>query len=376
MQRLWIIMQKEFIHIKRDRRTLALTLFMPALILLLLGYAVANDIDHMPMAVADFSKSPASREFITQLTSSEYFSLTHYVHSENEILNLMDKEFITIGTYIPESFGREVATGKPTTVQFYINGADLLKAQTAQLAVETISQATSQEILTHRLYGANNKFNFETPLDVHINYLYNPDLRRLNFMIPGLVALILQVQSLMLTALSIVKEREQGTMEQLIVTPIKVWELMLGKILPYVLIALFNVLVTLAVSVFWFKVPVSGNIILLLFLSLIFIIGSLGLGILISNIAKTQMQAMYISSFSIQIPSMILSGFVFPRLNMPKITYFAGNLLPITYFIEIVRGIILKGVGFVQLWRYIWPLALLSIIFFTLSVVTFRKRIT
>ena len=201
-------------------------------------------------------------------------------------------------------------------------------------------------------------------------------MRRLNFMIPGLIAIILQVQALNLTSLSIVREREQGTMEQLIVTPIKAWELMLGKTLPYVLIVLSNVLVTLAIGVFWFKVAITGSIPLLMFLSLIFILGSLGLGILVSNIAKTQMQAMYISAFIIQTPSMILSGFVFPRLNMPKVTYFVGNFLPITYFLEITRGIILKGAGFFQLWRYIWPLALLSVIFFALSVITFRKRIT
>jgi ABC-2 type transport system permease protein len=369
------MIRKEIIHITRDKRTLALTILMPALILLILGYSVANEIEDMPMAVADFSKTSQSREFIERFTNSGYFIITQYVHSESEILELMDENVISNALFIPEDFGRNISTGNASVVQFYINGANTLEAQTAQLAAETLSQTASQEILIQKIGGNQQTSGFQLPIDTRIKYLYNPDMRRLNYMIPGLIAILLQVQSLNLTSLSIVREREQGTMEQLIATPIKAWELMLGKMLPYVIIALSNILVTLTIGVFWFKVPVAGSVALLMSLSLIFILGSLGLGILVSNIAKTQIQAMYINAFVIQTPSMILSGFTFPRLNMPKVIYFAGDLLPITHFLEIARGIILKGVGFVELWRYIWPLALLSIIFITISIITFRKRI-
>jgi ABC-2 type transport system permease protein len=376
MQRLLTIIHKEFIHIVRDRRTLIMITFMPGFLLLLLGYAVSNEVDHMPLAIADFSNTDASREFVSKFTTSTYFDATHYVTSEKALINLMDQNLVFAGLTIPEEFGRQLSTGESAQVMFYINGADLMVAQSAQLAAETISQNAAQQIFFKRINSSGISASSQLPISTHFKYLYNPDMRRLNYMIPGLVAMILQQQALLLTALSIVREREQGTIEQLIVTPVKAWELMLGKILPYVLIALGNVLLTLSLGVFWFKVPIAGNIGLLMLLSLIFILGSLGLGILISNIAKTQMQAMYISSFGIQIPSMILSGFVFPRINMSPVVYWAGNFLPITYFLEIVRGIVLKGVEISVLWRYILPLSALSLFFFTASVISFRKRIS
>jgi ABC-2 type transport system permease protein len=376
MQRLLTIIRKEFIHILRDRRTLIMITFMPGFLLLLLGYAVSNEVDHIPLAIADFSHTDASRAFVQKFTNSTYFDATQYATNEKELLNLLDQNIVYAGLYIPEDFGRQISTNSTGQVVFYINGADLMVAQSAQLAAETISQNASQQLLIKQLSFAGLTSSAQMPISTHFKYLYNPDMRRLNYMIPGLVAMILQQQSLLLTALSIVREREQGTIEQLIVTPIKPWELMLGKILPYVIIALGNVLLTLSLGVFWFKVPIAGNIGLLMLLSLIFILGSLGLGILISNIAKTQMQAMYISSFVIQIPSMILSGFVFPRINMSPAVYWAGNFLPITYFLEIVRGIVLKGVDISYLWRYIIPLSILSLSFFIASVISFRKRIS
>jgi ABC-2 type transport system permease protein len=376
MQRLLTIIRKEFIHIIRDRRTLVMITFMPGFLLLLLGYAVSNEVDHIPLAIADLSRTDASREFVQRFTNSTYFDSRQYAASEKELLSLLDQNVVFAGLYIPEDFGRQVSTTSAGQVVFYINGADLMVAQSAQLAAETISQNASQQLLIKQMSNAGIQSAAQMPIAAHFKYLYNPDMRRLNYMIPGLVAMILQQQSILLTALSIVREREQGTIEQLIVTPIKPWELMLGKIMPYVIIALGNVLLTLSLGVFWFKVPIAGSIGLLMLLSLIFILGSLGLGILISNIAKTQMQAMYISSFVIQIPSMIVSGFIFPRINMSPVVYWAGNFLPITYFLEIVRGIVLKGVDISMLWRYIIPLGILSLSFFIASVISFRKRIS
>jgi len=211
-------------------------------------------------------------------------------------------------------------------------------------------------------------------VDARLRYLYNPDMKRMNFMIPGLVAIILQIQTLLLTAFAIVREREQGTLEQLIVTPVRSWELMMGKILPFVVVAFVNVIMTVAVGAIWFGVKVAGSIALLAVLSLIFLLGSLGLGVFISNISKTQMQAMYMASF-IMIPSFILAGLLFPRENMPWPAYYAGYLLPVTYFLEIVRGIILKGAEFATLWGWIWPMAVFSIIVFFASVFMFHKRL-
>ena len=373
-RRMMTIVRKEWLHIIRDPRTLALVIVLPVMMLFLLGYAVANDVKDIPLAVADLSHTDTSRTLVDKLTVSEFFMYTHAAQSENEILAMMDAGIVKAGLYIPESFGRDVSTGGVGTIQFYIDGSNPTIAQTAQLAAETISQSMSQEILIKRLERSGTGMQLGLPVDVRMRYLYNPDMKRMNFMIPGLVAIILQVQTLLLTAFAIVREREQGTLEQLIVTPVRSWELMLGKILPFVVVAFVNVVMTVAVGAIWFGVDVVGSIPLLAGLSLIFLLGSLGLGVLISNISKTQMQAMYMASF-IMMPSFILAGLLFPRENMPWLAYYAGYFLPVTYFLEIVRGIILKGADFFTLWIWIWPMAVFSIVVFFASVLMFHKRL-
>ncbi len=373
-RRMMTIVRKEWLHIIRDPRTLALVIVLPVMMLFLLGYAVANDVKDIPLAVADLSHTDTSRTLVDKLTVSEFFMYTHAAQSENEILAMMDAGIVKAGLYIPESFGRDVSTGGVGTIQFYIDGSNPTIAQTAQLAAETISQSMSQEILIKRLERSGTGMQLGLPVDVRMRYLYNPDMKRMNFMIPGLVAIILQVQTLLLTAFAIVREREQGTLEQLIVTPVRSWELMLGKILPFVVVAFVNVVMTVAVGAIWFGVDVVGSSALLAGLSLIFLLGSLGLGVLISNISKTQMQAMYLASF-IMMPSFILAGLLFPRENMPWLAYYAGYFLPVTYFLEIVRGIILKGADFFTLWVWIWPMAVFSIVVFFASVLLFHKRL-
>jgi ABC-2 type transport system permease protein len=374
IRRMLTIVRKEWLHIIRDPRTLALVIVLPVMMLFLLGYAVANDVKDIPLAVADLSHTDASRTLVDKLTGSEFFKYTHAAQSENEILAMMDAGTVKAGLYIPESFGRDVSTGGVGTIQFYIDGSNPTIAQTAQLAAETISQSMSQEILIKRLERSGTGMQLSLPVDARMRYLYNPDMKRMNFMIPGLVAIILQIQTLLLTAFAIVREREQGTLEQLIVTPVRSWELMLGKILPFVVVAFVNVVMTVAVGAIWFGVEVVGSIPLLAGLSLIFLLGSLGLGVLISNISKTQMQAMYMASF-IMMPSFILAGLLFPRENMPWLAYYAGYFLPVTYFLEIVRGIILKGANFFTLWIWIWPMAVFSIVVFFASVLMFHKRL-
>ena len=374
MRRMLTIMRKEIIHIRRDPKTLMLVIIMPVMMLVLLGYAVTADIENIPLAVADLSKSSASQNFIDRYWISGFFEITHDVKNEKEILELIDVGEVKTGILIPEDFGRKIDTGGSSPVQFYIDGSNPTVAQAAQLAVETIGQAASQEIFIEQLSKQMGGVNLTLPIDARIRFLYNPNMKRMDFWIPGLVAIILQIQSLLLTAFAIVREREQGTLEQLIVTPIKSWELMLGKILPFVAVALVNVALTVAVGMFWFDVPVAGSIPLLFGLSLIFLLGSLGLGVLISNISTNQMQAMYIASF-IMIPAFILSGLFVPRDNMPWLAYYSGYLLPVTYFLEIVRGIITKGVGITYLWPWVWPMAVFSLVVFFLSVVLFQKRI-
>ena len=373
-RRMTTIVRKEWLHIIRDPRTLALVIVMPVMMLILLGYAVANDVEDLPLAVADLSHTDASRTLLEKFSASGFYLVTHAAQNEAEILELLDAGTVKAGIYIPEDFGRNISTGGVGTIQFYIDGSNPTVAQTAQLAAETVSQATSQQILIQRLERSGAGMSISLPIDTHIIYLYNPDMRRMNYMIPGLVAVILQVQTLLLTAFAIVREREQGTLEQLIVTPVRSWELILGKILPFVLVAFLNVAMTVGVGAFLFGVKVAGSIALLAGLSLVFLLGSLGLGVLISTISRTQMQAMYLASF-IMLPSFLLAGLLFPRENMPWLAYYAGYLLPVTYFLEIVRGIILKGADFFILWNWIWPMAVFSIVVFIASVMMFHKRL-
>jgi ABC-2 type transport system permease protein len=373
-RRMVTIVRKEWLHIIRDPRTLALVIIMPVMMLILLGYAVANDVEDLPLAVADLSHTDASRTLLEKFSASGFYMVTHIAQNEAEILEMLDAGTVKAGIYIPEDFGRNISTGGVGAIQFYIDGSNPTVAQTAQLAAETVSQATSQQILIQRLERSGAGLTISLPIDTHILYLYNPDMRRMNFMIPGLVAVILQVQTLLLTAFAIVREREQGTLEQLIVSPVRSWELILGKILPFVLVAFLNVAMTVGAGTFLFGVKVAGSIALLAGLSLIFLLGSLGLGVLISTISRTQMQAMYMSSF-IMLPSFLLAGLLFPRENMPWLAYYSGYLLPVTYFLEIVRGIILKGADFFVLWNWIWPMSVFSLVVFFASVFMFHKRL-
>jgi len=376
MRRLRTIMRKEFIHILRDTRTLALIALLPALLLLLTGTAVSGETGDLSMAVLDRSKTAPSRWYVDQFWASGYFKVTHVVQSEDELLELIERDAVRAGLVIPEDFGRHVSTGEPTAVLFYINDTDPAMAQQVQLGASSISQMVTQEVFVKQLSRQGmGGFTLALPIETHLKFLYNPEGSNAQYMIPALMAAILQIQSLLLTALAIVREREIGTMEQLIVTPIKAWELMLGKILPYVLVAFLNTLVIIAIGLFYFDIVITGNLIELLLLSLVFIIGSLGMGVLISNVSKSQMQAMYLATGLVLIPAILLSGMVFPRFNMPTLTYWVGWFLPITHYLEIIRGVMNKGVGIGLLWSAIWPLIVLSLGYFAASVVFFKKRI-
>jgi ABC-2 type transport system permease protein len=375
MRRLWTIVRKEFIHIARDTRTLALVALMPAALLLLTGTAVAGETGNIPLAVADQSKTTASRRYIEKFWTNGYFELVEYADSEAELVALIDRDRAEVGMLIPPDFGRNLATGQATAVQFYLNDSDPSNSVNTRLGVEMISQMALQEIFFSQLSQGLGPRQIEMPITTHVKGLYNPDALRTNYMVPSLTAVILQVQALLLTSLAIVREREQGTMEQLIVTPIRAWELMLGKIIPYVLVAFINTIMIIAVAVFWFNIPVSGSLLQLLGLSFIFIIGSLGLGVMISNISSSQMQAMYIAFGVVLMPSIIMSGMILPRLNMPTVAYYVGELLPVTHYLKIINGIMIKGVGADFLWPSIWPLIALSVIFFAASVAFFRKRL-
>lgn len=374
MRRMWTIMRKEFIHIWRDPRTLIIILIMPVTLLLLLGYAIAVDIKDIPTVVYDQSLSAPSRRFLDRFWQTGDFKFVGHVSNPNEMLQWIDRGDARVGIIIPPDFDTRLAGNRSAAVQVFIDGSDPTVAQTALLVAQSIGQAASVEIISQQLSAFGMTGGLALPIDLRARLLYNPDMKRINFMVPGLLAAILQMQTLFLTAFAIVREREQGTMEQLIVTPIRSWELMLGKILPFLILAILNVCITLVVASFWFRVEVKGNIVLLFVLALIFLLGSLGLGILISTVSRTQMQAMQLAAFVI-LPMLILSGFLVPRENMPWLANYTGYLFPITYFLVIIRTIIVKGVGIIALWNQAIPLAVFSLTVFVVSALAFRKRL-
>ncbi|HPH95859.1 MAG TPA: ABC transporter permease [Anaerolineaceae bacterium] len=378
MERLWTIMKKEFEHIWRDPRTMALIILLPGLLLILLGYGISGDDTDIPLAVTDLSQTSQSNALINSFTANRDFKLVYMVQSEDEILSLMDQDLVKAGLYIPEDYGRKISTNQQAAIQLYVNGsAEPSIVQTTQLKLNTIAQMAAQNILVDKIKvsGAAAASNLNMPIESYTRLLYNPNGESQLYQIPGLIPIILQVQALLLTALAIVKEREQGTMEQLIVTPIKPWELMLGKILPYLLVSLFNTLILLVLGDVLFGVSVAGNFWELFGLSAVFIIGSLGMGVLISNLSESQMQAIYLTVFVVIIPGVILSGLMFSRDNMPWFSYWFSELMPVTHYLEITRGIMLKGVSAKFLWPSIWPLLILSVLYFVASVFAFRKRI-
>lgn len=377
MKRLWTIMKKELFHIWRDPRTLGLILALPGLLLALLGYGISGENRNTRLAVVDFSKTDASRAYLNRFTVSEDFELLYDAASESELIGLIDRDRVDVAILLPEDFGRRLVTGRQAAVRVLVDGSmNPTDALTVQLKLSAISQMASQDILIERITRGGAGQNLQLPILDLVRTLYNPNGNQKLYMIPGLIPILLQVQTLILSALAIVREREQGTMEQLIVTPVRTWELMLGKIIPYLLVSIVNLFILLWLGELLFKVRIAGSFWELAGLSLIFIIGSLGMGVLISNISQSQMQAIYIAVFIVLIPAIILSGLLYTRDNMPAVTYWYSELLPVTHYLEITRGIIVRGVGAqTLLWSSTLPLIVLSVLYFVASVLVFRKRI-
>src|SRR5215471_4398242 len=357
LSRIWSIVAKEFIQVRRDPRTLAIVLVMPVMQLILFGYAINTAVDHIATIVLDQSRDAQSRHFLASFFNTGYFDPAGEASSLEEVRAAIDAGTARVGIILPPDFSRDVAAGRTPTAQVLVDGSDPNTAQTALLVSGTLAARGS---------GMS--------VDVRPQVLYNPGMQSVNFMIPGLLGLIMQFQTLLLTAFAVVRERERGTLEQLVVTPIKPWELMLGKILPYVALAFANVLLASAIGRTWFGVEFAGSYWLLLGLAALFVLSSLGLGLLISTVSQTQSQAMQMAMF-VMLPSIILSGFVFPREGMPHPIQELGLFIPLTYFLQILRGIILKGVGVEVLWPQVLALAAFGIAVFGLSANRFHKTL-
>jgi ABC-2 type transport system permease protein len=365
------LVRKEFLHILRDRRTLFVMFMMPVIQLVLLGYAATTDIEHLSTAVADGDRSAASRELIDAYRASNYFDIIRYVDSEHELEYLVDSGQVKAGLVIPAGYSEAVANGEQAQIAFVIDGSDPSVAGTVFAASQSVGQAQSMRII-ERTLGIDPE---DLPgVQVRPRVWYNPEMKSANFMIPGLMGMVLYFLTALFTSMSIVREREQGTIEQLIVTPIKPLELIVGKIVPYAFIAFISVLEVLAIGVFWFGVPIKGSLGLLLALSALFLLTSLGIGIFISSLANTQQEAMLLTFLTL-FPSIFLAGFFFPIEAMPEWLQVITYIVPLRYMLVILRGIIVKGVGLEILRQQVLALVIFGVAIMFLATTRFRKKL-
>lgn len=375
LTRLLAILKKEFIQMRRDRMSLGIMAVMPFVQLLIFGFAINTDVKHLPAIVFDQSLSQESRDLLNSFTATEYYDIQSVAQNFQDVEDRIQRGEAKVGIIIPPDYQNQIKHGRNAQVQVIVDASDSTSAASAISTAQLVGSQKSQQILISRLESKGNISKIDsTPIDIRVRPWYNPDFVTAFYMVPGIGGTILTITMIMLTSLAIVREREQGTLEQLIVTPLRSLELMIGKILPYVLIGYVQLSIILTTGVLIFKVPTLGSIALLYLLTGLFIFASLALGLMISNVAKNQMQAMQLSFF-ILLPSILLSGFMFPRESMPKLFYYLGTVLPLTHYLQIIRGILLKGNTLSYLWTPILALLLFIAIVLTLSVVRFKKRL-
>ncbi|MEY4233502.1 MAG: hypothetical protein RL635_469 [Chloroflexota bacterium] len=374
LTRLSALMRKEMLQIVRDPRTLALVCIMPILQLVLLGYAATSDVRNIPLVVLDQDKSPASRTLLESFRAADYFRQAFDVNSESELRNLIDAGSARAGIIIPPDYSSRLAAGRPAQVAFIIDGSDPAIAGTTLAAATLIGQARATALSVERLAARGLAVAAAPAIEVRTRVWYNPDLIAAYYMIPAVVGLILQFLTVILTATAIVRERERGTIEQLIVTPLRASELIVGKLAPYVLIAFIDTIEILAGGVLLFGVPINGSLPLLLLLSGLFLISNLGVGLLISTITSTQQEAIIVAIFY-NLPSIFLSGFIYPVAAMPRVLQFVSHAIPLRYYLIVVRGIVLKGVGMPALWPEVIALSIFAVVVLTGAATRFKKRL-
>ena len=372
--RLTSLIRKEFIQILRDPRTLVLILVIPVMQLLLLGYSATNDVRNVPLAVFDQDRGSGARALLDAFRAADYFQLAFDAASEDELRLLVDRGEARAGLVIPPGYTRTLDGGGSAQVAFILDGSDPTVAATSLSAAKLIGQAQATEILGERLSRQGQIFSLALPVDVRTQVWYNPDLVSAYFMVPGVIGMILYALTSILTATAIVRERERGTIEQLIVTPIRSWELVIGKMLPYVILAFLNTLEVLAIGSLWFKVPIRGDLGLILGLSGLFLLSGLGIGLLASTFANTQQEAMLIVWMTL-LPSIFLSGFFFPLAAMPSVLQWISYLFPLRYYLVIIRALMLKGSELQFIWQDSLALLVFGIAIMSLAALRFRKSL-
>ena len=371
--RLVSIIRKEFIQIFRDKRTLALILVIPLVELFLLGYAATNDVRNVPMAVFDQSRGPEARALLDAYRAADYFKLDYFVSSNAEMQKLIENGSAKAGLIIPPDYAAQLNKGA-AQVAFILDGSDPTVASTALSAAQLIGQDYSTGIMTAKINRTGQSFIVQPPVEVRTTVWYNPDMNSSYFMIPGLIGLILTAIIGIVTATSVVRERERGTIEQLIVTPIRAWELVVGKILPYTILGLMDAMVIVAVGHWWFGVPVNGSLGLIFVLTSVYLLSTLGIGLFASTVANTQQEAM-LTVFMTILPSIFISGFIYPLAAMPVVLQWISYLIPLRYFLTIIRALMVKGVGLQSILPDVIAMSIFGVLIMGAAALRFRKRL-
>ncbi|MCX6150775.1 MAG: ABC transporter permease [Ignavibacteriales bacterium] len=375
MKTIFAILIKEFIQVKRDPKLFGIIFLAPVLQLLLLGYAATMDVNTVNTVVYDQDKSETSRQFVRSLEGSGYFAVDYFADNYEQVTDLINKGKAVAALVIPKDFENKINRRETTQLQAIFDGSDGNKASIALGYVQAITIGFSKNILLDIQDKSGRKGLLVGSLTPEVRIWYNPDLKTRNFMVPSIMGLILMVITTILMSMAVVKEREIGTLEQLIVTPIKPYQLIIGKLIPFVIIGFIDVLIVTTIMVFWFNIGIRGSFFFLMFTSLLFVLSTLGLGLFVSTISKTQQQAMMVAQFGILMPMIYLSGFAFPIENMPQVIQWITYVIPLKYYITILRGIVLKGIGFSDLWLDTLILFLMGIAILIASSLRFKKKL-
>jgi ABC-2 type transport system permease protein len=371
MQRLRCLIRKEFLELRQNPRLFGIVIVAPIIQLAMLGYAATTDVKDVPVVVADGDRTPESRTLIARFDASVNFTVVDTVTTVDEVDTYLQRGRAWIALNIPPGYGRAVHRGQPVALQVLADGTDSNSTTVALGYATALIGEYAQEVMARA--GPATVDARPPTIDSRIRVWFNPQLESRFFMIPGVLALLLLLVTANLAAMAIVREKELGTLEQLNVTPLRRWELIVGKLLPYGVIAFIDVLLVTAVAVFWFEVPLRGSFWLLLVMSLLYVLCTLGLGLFISTVSDTQQQAMMTATFFFLTPMIYLSGFIFPIENMPQIIQYATYLIPLRYFLVIVRGIFLKGIGLNLLWPEAAAMTAWGLVVLALAVARSRK---
>jgi ABC-2 type transport system permease protein len=371
MRRLLVLIWKELLELRQDRRMLPIVFVAPVLQLTVLGYAISTDVRDVPVVVVDSDRSTRSRDLVERFDASKYFTIEDTLSSVEEAAHWLETGRAWMVMNIPAGYGRDLQSGRPTTVQVIADGSDANSTSVALGYTNNLIAAYAERLAeTRRPAGTISPGGLRA--DVRI--WFNPELSSKDFLIPGVLALLLIVMTVVLASMGIVREKELGTLEQLNVTPLKRWELILGKLLPYGLIGVIDIFLVVAVATLWFEVPLRGSFALLFLMSLLFLVNTLGLGLFVSTLSDNQQQAMMSAVFFFVVPLMYLSGFIFPIENMPAVIQPISYAIPLTYYLVILRGIFLQGVGLSVLWPQAVGLAAWGVTI--LALATWRSRKT